>query len=48
MFTSFNKWLVEHKNKITLNAGCWWLKPIILATWEAETERMWFQASPGK
>jgi hypothetical protein len=28
--------------------GCWWLKPIILAIWEAEIRRMMDQSQSGK
>jgi hypothetical protein len=29
-------------------ARCWWLTPVILATWEAEIRRIEFKASQGK
>jgi hypothetical protein len=34
--------------KNVTGAGHWWLTPIILATWEAEIKRLWFEASPDK
>jgi hypothetical protein len=30
---------------MTNQAGCWWLKPIIIATWEAEIRRIQFEVS---
>jgi hypothetical protein len=32
----------------TGRAKCWWLMPVKLATWEAESGRSWVKASPGK
>jgi hypothetical protein len=31
-----------------MEAGHWWLAPVILATWEAEIGRIMIQASLGK
>jgi hypothetical protein len=28
--------------------GCWWLKPVILATWEAKIRRITIQGHLGK
>jgi hypothetical protein len=33
------------KNK-TIQAGCWWLTPVILATWEAKIRRITVQGQP--
>jgi hypothetical protein len=35
-------------NKDTTNtlAGCWWLMPVILPTWEAKIERIMVQGHP--
>jgi hypothetical protein len=32
--------MVKLSLKISFDAGCWWLLPIILATWEAELKRI--------
>jgi hypothetical protein len=32
--------------KMDLTAGCWWLKPIILATWEAEIRKITVERKP--
>jgi hypothetical protein len=34
------------KIKILLQARCWWLTPVILATWEAEIRRIMVRSQP--
>jgi hypothetical protein len=34
--------------KELVSVGCWWLRPIILAMWEAEIRGSGFKASPSK
>jgi hypothetical protein len=41
---SLHKALVRIKAHIT--ARCWWLTPVILATWEAEVRRIEVQSQP--
>jgi hypothetical protein len=37
----------DHKSG-RIRAGCWWLTPVIPATWEADIERIEIQAQPGQ
>jgi hypothetical protein len=34
--------------KSDLEAGHWWLMPVIIATWEAEIRRIVVQSQPGQ
>jgi hypothetical protein len=34
------KWVLKMGLKRFLGAGCWWVTPLILATWEAEIRRI--------
>jgi hypothetical protein len=35
-----------HANKKVIEAGCWWLTPVILATQEGEIRRIKIQSQP--